>query len=93
LLLFYGVWHARRPGGRGAEEFRAVPRLGEPVIVTSYGKPSVVILSIAEYERLKELDRRVLRLDEMSDAHIEEMTRAEIPPELRYSIDDIPDRD
>jgi prevent-host-death family protein len=67
--------------------------LGEPVIVTSYGKPSVVILSIAEYERLKELDRRVLRLDEMSDAQIEEMTRAEIPPELRYSIDDIPDRD
>jgi antitoxin StbD len=65
--------------------------LAEPVVVTQYGKPSVVIISAAEYERLKELDRRVMRLDEMSDGEIEEMLKASIPPEHRYSISDIED--
>lgn len=64
--------------------------LADPVVVTSYGKPSVVILSIDEYERLKELDRRVLHLAEMSDDQLDEMIAAEIPAELRYSLDDIP---
>jgi prevent-host-death family protein len=66
--------------------------LEEPLIVTAYGKPSVAIISVEEYERLKELDRRAMRLDEMSDAQIEEMVVAEVPPELRYSLDNIPDR-
>ena len=61
------------------------------MVVTQYGKPSVVIISAAEYERLKELDRRVMRLDEMSDRDIEQMAEAEIPPEYRYSISDIPE--
>ena len=65
--------------------------LGEPVVVTQYGKPSVVIISAAEYERLKELDRRVMLLDEMSDAEIAEMAASEIPPEHRYGISQIPD--
>ena len=51
----------------------------------------MAIISIEEYERLKELDRRVMRLDEMSDAQIEEMVAAAIPPELDYGLDDIPD--
>ena len=65
--------------------------LAEPVIITQYGKPSVVIISAAEYERLKELDRRVMRLDDMSDAEIEEMLNSSIPPEHRYSVSDIED--
>ncbi len=65
--------------------------LAEPVVVTQYGKPSVVILSAAEYERLKELDRRVMLLDDMSDAEIEEMAEAEIPSGHHYSIRDIQD--
>ncbi len=63
----------------------------EPVVVTQYGKPAVVILAASEYERLKELDRRILRLDAMSDGEIEEMLQAEIPPEHRYSLSEIPD--
>jgi prevent-host-death family protein len=63
----------------------------EPVVVTQYGKPAVVILDAAEYERLKDLDRRVMRLDDMSDSDIDEMLQAEIPPEHRYSLADIPD--
>lgn len=66
--------------------------LEEPVIVTANGKPSVAIISVEEYERLKSLDRRVLRLDDMTDAEIEAMAAAEIPPELSYSLDDIPER-
>ena len=65
--------------------------LEEPVVVTQYGKPSVVILSALEYERLKELDRRVMLLDEMSDSEIEEMALSEIPTAERYSISEIPD--
>ena len=65
--------------------------LEEPVVVTQYGKPSVVIISAAEYERLKELDRRVMLLDEMSDAEIEEMAASQIPPAHRYRISEVPD--
>jgi PHD/YefM family antitoxin component YafN of YafNO toxin-antitoxin module len=65
--------------------------LVEPVIVTQYGKPSVVIISAAEYERLKELDRRVMRLDDMSDVEIEEMLNSSIPAEHRYGVSDIKD--
>jgi PHD/YefM family antitoxin component YafN of YafNO toxin-antitoxin module len=61
------------------------------VVVTQYGKPSVVIVSAAEFERLKELDRRAMLLDEMSDAEIEEMAESEIPSAHRYSISEIPD--
>ncbi len=49
----------------------------------------MVIISAAEYERLKELDRRVMRLDNMSDAEIEEMLDSNIPPEQRCSISEI----
>ena len=64
--------------------------LEEPVVVTQYGKPSVVIISATEYERLKELDRRVMLLDEMPDTDIEEMAESEIPHAHRYSISKIP---
>lgn len=72
--------------GRYKEAARA-----EPVVVTQYGKPAVVILAASDYERLKELDRRVLRLEDMPDSDIEDMLRAEIPPEHRYNLADIPD--
>ncbi len=65
--------------------------LVEPVVVTQYGKPSVVILAATEYEQLKELDRRILRLDDMTDAEIEQMIAARIPAEHHYSVADIPD--
>jgi prevent-host-death family protein len=65
--------------------------LAEPVVVTHYGKLSVVMISAAEYERLKELDRRVMRLDDMSDEEIAEMLHSEIPPEYRCSIEEMSD--
>jgi prevent-host-death family protein len=61
----------------------------EPVFVTSYGKPSVVLLSAAEYDRLRELDRRAVRLEDMDDPDLEAMLNASIPAEHRYSLTDI----
>jgi prevent-host-death family protein len=63
----------------------------ETVVVTAPGKPTVVVIAIEEYERLKDLDRRVLRFEEMTDAQIAEMLAAEIPEEYRYNSSDIPD--
>jgi prevent-host-death family protein len=65
--------------------------LAEPVVVTQYGKPSVVILAAAEYVRLKELDRRVMRLDALPDGEIEQMLEARIPNDCQYSLADIPE--
>jgi hypothetical protein len=45
----------------------------------SGGEPSAVMISAAEYERLKEFDRPVMRLDDKSGE--EEMLHSEIPPE------------
>jgi hypothetical protein len=49
------------------------------------------MISAVEYVRLKDLDRRVMRLDDMSDEEIEEMLHSEITPEYRYSIEEISD--
>lgn len=62
-----------------------------PVVVTEGGRPAVVILSASEYDRLRDLDRRILRLESMTDAELEELAAAEIPAEHRYSSDTIPD--
>jgi PHD/YefM family antitoxin component YafN of YafNO toxin-antitoxin module len=59
-------------------------------MVTQYGKPSVVILAATDYERLKELDRRILRLDDMPDAEIEQIIDARMSPEHHYCLADIP---
>lgn len=73
-------------------QFREVA-LAEGVVVTAHGKPSVAIISFVEYQRLKELDRRILRLEDMTDGQIQEMIDAEIPQALRYNLSDIPDSD
>lgn len=65
----------------------------EGVVVTAHGKPSVVIIGYAEYERLKELDRRILRFEDMTDAQLREMADAKIPKKYRYRMADIPDVD
>lgn len=64
--------------------------LAEPVIVTKYGRPSVVILSAGEYERLKRLDRQVLAVTDLSDDDIAGIEAARIPDAHRYHSDDLP---
>ncbi len=56
-----------------------------PVTVTSYGRESVVLVSVGEYKRLKSHDREALYVWELSDEEIEGIAKAEAPPEAaRY---------
>ena len=59
----------------GAYQDRA---LVEPVIVTKYGRESVVILSAAEYRRLQRLERRALAVTELAEEDIEAIAEAEV---------------
>ena len=64
--------------------------LGAPVTVTKFGRDSVVILSVAEYRRLKTRDREALRLEQLSDADIAAIEAAKVPD--RYApLDADPD--
>jgi PHD/YefM family antitoxin component YafN of YafNO toxin-antitoxin module len=58
-----------------AKRFGAIQQIvqTEPVCVQSYGRPQVVMLSPAEYERLRRQDRRVYNT-------------SALPPSLRAAI-------
>lgn len=55
--------------------------LMEPVTVTKYGRDSVVILSVAEYRKLRQCYREALAVESFSDAEIDAIARAEMSPE------------
>ena len=58
--------------------------LQEPVAVQHYGQASVVLLSMTEYQRLKDLDRQVLRFDDLSDDELAAIAMSDVPAEYRY---------
>jgi len=60
-----------------------------PVTVTKYGRPTVVILSAAEYARLKKLDRQALAIEELSEQDIAAIAAARIPKHRRYRSRDL----
>lgn len=72
--------------------------LGEqPIAVTRYGRPTVVILSYAEYERLRSGEparpprRQVYRAEEIPDDLLAQIEKAELPEEGRvfdHEVDD-----
>ena len=53
----------------------------EPVAVTSHGRESVVLISAAEYRRLKAQDRQALYVWEMDEEELAELTKAKPAPE------------
>lgn len=55
--------------------------LQTPVSITTHGRESLVLLSVAEYRRLKRLDRRALHPWELSPESIKALEAAEPPPE------------
>ena len=63
--------------------------LSEPVIVTKYGRESVVIIKAAEYHRLKKRDREVLRPQDLSDADIAAIRFAAPPAEASQFDDEV----
>ena len=53
--------------------------LTQPVTITRHGRERLVILSAAEYRRLKRQDRRALRAGELADAELAAIAEAEVP--------------
>ena len=54
--------------------------LKEPLIITNHGRESLVLLSADEYRRLKRRDRRVMGLDDFTEADLALIAAAEAPP-------------
>ncbi len=55
--------------------------LKRPLIITKNNRDRLVMMSIEEYRRLKQLDRKALFVEELTDADLEAINRAEIPVE------------
>ncbi len=61
----------------------------EAVTVLHYNKPSVVILSATEYERLKRRDKQVLLTEELPEWLVERIAAAAMEPQFaRLESDD-----
>ncbi len=55
--------------------------LSEPVTITEDGQDRLVVLSAAEYDRLRRGDRRAFSIDELTEADIAQIAHAEVPAE------------
>ena len=55
--------------------------LKHPVIIPKNNRERLVMLSIEEYRRLKQLDRKALFVEELTDADLEAISRAEVAVE------------
>lgn len=58
--------------------------LGEPVVITKNGRDRLVVLSAEEYTRLKRRDRRVFSVEDLTEAQVAAIERAEVPAEYVY---------
>jgi prevent-host-death family protein len=54
----------------------------EPVYVSHYNKPSVVIVSADEYARLKRRDKRVMATEDLPDWVVDEIAKTEMDPKF-----------
>ena len=58
--------------------------LAEPVRITKHGRDRLVMVSAAEYDRLKKRDRRVVRIEDLTDEDLELIAQAEVPAEFAH---------
>jgi prevent-host-death family protein len=58
--------------------------LTEPVTITKHGRDRLVMVSAAEYDRLKRRDRRVVRAEDLTDAELELIAQADIAGEYAH---------
>jgi prevent-host-death family protein len=65
--------------------------LTEPVTITKNGRDRLVVIAVAEYERLKRRDRRVRRAEDLTDEEIVLIAAAEVPAEYAYLDDELKD--
>lgn len=55
--------------------------LSEPLTITKNGRDRLVVLSAEEFSRLKSRDRLAVLPEELSDAEMEMIAKAEVPAE------------
>lgn len=55
--------------------------LAEPVTITKHGRDRLVVVSAAEYERLKRRDRQVFQSADLPDRVLELIAQAEVSAE------------
>jgi len=67
--------------------------LAEPVTITKNGRDRLVVLSAAEYLRLKRRDRRVIRAEDLTDEELALIEAAEVPAEYAYLDAELEDTD
>jgi len=65
---------------KGFGRFREAA-LKEPLTITNHGRDSLVLLAADEYRRLKRRDRRVMRLEDITDVDIALIEATRAPPE------------
>lgn len=66
--------------------------LGEPVTITKHGRDRLVVVSAAEYERLKRRDRQVFQSADLPDTVLEQIAKAEVPAEFAHLDAELEDR-
>ena len=70
----FGQWHDKA--------------LNEPVIVTKYGRESVVVLSVDTFKQLISHYREVVEPSEMDEILADGIERSDIPEEYRWNSTD-----
>ena len=63
--------------------------LTQPVTVTRNGRERTVMISVEEYHRLKRRDRRVLGLDDFTDADIAALEQSRAPESSKAFDDEL----
>jgi prevent-host-death family protein len=53
--------------------------LTDPLTITKNGRERLVLLSVEEYARLRQRDRRVIRPEDLSDRELDLIAKAEVP--------------
>ncbi len=65
--------------------------LSSPLTITHHGHDSLVLMSAAEYQRLKSLDREVLALDDFTDDDRAAIAASRAPAEAANFGDELRD--
>jgi hypothetical protein len=61
----------------------------EPLTITKNGHDRLVVLSSEEYARLKRRDRRVVAVEDLTEAEIALIATAEVSPEYAHLDDEL----
>ncbi len=64
--------------------------LTQAIAVTRNGRERTVLISVDEYERLKRRDRRVMGLDDFSEADLSALEDARAPESSKAFDDEVP---